>query len=85
MPVDKLKLVAKYWYLQTAEKFPAASNYRNKNMGHEVDLEAHYQMTPNLTTSVEGDYLFAGDYFKTLSTMEPDNAWKVAWAIKLVF
>ena len=86
VPVDnKLKLVAKYWYLQTAEKFPTASNYRNKNIGHEVDLEAHYQMTPNLTTSVEGDYLFAGDYFKTLSTMEPDNAWKVAWAIKLVF
>ena len=85
VPVDKLKLVAKYWYLQTAEKFPTASNYRNKNIGHEVDLEAHYQMTPNLTLSVEGDYLFAGDYFKTSSSMEPDNAWKAAWAIKLVF
>jgi hypothetical protein len=85
VPVDKLKFVAKYWYLQTAEKFPTASSYRNKNIGHEVDLEAHYQMTPNLTVSVEGDYLFAGDYFKTSSTMDPDNAWKLAWAIKVVF
>jgi predicted porin len=85
IPVDKLKLVAKYWHLQTTENFPTASNYRNKNMGHEVDLEAHYQLTPNLTVSAEADYLIAGDYFKTSSTMEPDNAWKAAWAIKLVF
>jgi hypothetical protein len=89
MPVDKLKLVAKYWYLQTTEKFPSAYNYRTKEIGHEVDLEAHYQMTPNLTLSVEGDYLFAGNYFKTNpspeTTKSPDNAWKLAWAIKLVF
>ena len=85
IPVDKLKLIAKYWYLQTAEDFPTAYNYRDKNMGHEIDLEAHYQLTPNLTVSVEGDYLIAGDYFKTSSSMEPDNAWKAAWAIKLVF
>jgi hypothetical protein len=84
IPVDKLKFIAKYWYLQTAEEFPTALNYRDKNMGHEIDLEAHYQLTPNLTVAVEGDYLIAGDYFNS-SSKEADNAWKAAWSIKLVF
>ena len=90
MPVDKLKLVAKYWYLQTAATIPSITRtnyYRSgsKNMGHEVDLEAHYQLTPNLTVSAEGDYLIAGEYFNPSATKDADNAWKVAWAIKLVF
>ncbi|MBI4619330.1 MAG: hypothetical protein HY739_04075 [Desulfobacterales bacterium] len=85
VPVDnKLKLVAKYWYLRTAEGFPSTITYRDKNMGHEFDLEAHYQLTPNLTVSAEADYLLAGKYFDS-STKTADNAWKAAWAIKLVF
>jgi hypothetical protein len=84
IPVDKFKFVAKYWYLQTAEGFPSTITYRDKNMGHEFDLEVHYQLTPNLTVSGEGDYLFAGKYFDS-STKTADNAWKLAWAIKLVF
>lgn len=85
MPVDKLKFVAKYWYLQTAVNFPSSITYRGKNMGHEIDLETHYQLTPNLTVSVEGDYLIAGDYFNPSSSKDADNAWKAAWAIKYVF
>ncbi|MEW6616360.1 MAG: hypothetical protein AB1401_12970 [Thermodesulfobacteriota bacterium] len=84
IPVDKLKFIAKYWYLQTAAGFPSTITYRDKDMGHEFDLEAHYQLTPNLTVAVEGDYLFAGKYFDS-STKTADNAWKMAWNIKLVF
>ncbi|MFH2012462.1 MAG: hypothetical protein ABIJ37_07190 [Pseudomonadota bacterium] len=51
---------------------------------NEKKLEIHGKVNSNLQLAVEGNYLIAGNYFK-MSSKDPDNAWKVAWAIKLAF
>lgn len=88
-PLGKATLFADYWYLNSAEDPAAAKTYgqtyRDRQIGHEFDLELHYKLTPKLTLKGELDYLVAGDYFKTSATAGPDNAWLVACGIDYNF
>jgi hypothetical protein len=89
VPIDKLKLIAKYWYLSTVEDpgdaLTANQTYRDKDIGHEIDLEAHYQLTKNLRVAGEADYLFAGDYCNNSVANDGDDAWKIGWNIRYTF
>ncbi|MFH2011321.1 MAG: hypothetical protein ABIJ37_07245, partial [Pseudomonadota bacterium] len=83
-PIDKWTVIGKYWYMQTAQDFPSSVMYRSKEIGHEIDFELHYAVNANLELAVEADYLIAGNYFK-YTDREPDNAYKLAWNVKLTF
>ncbi len=87
--MDKIKFITKYWYLRTLVD-PADTNvlnqpYRDKVIGHEIDVEVHYKIYENLTLQVEMDYMIPGDYRMNeemaLNGVSLDNAWKTAWGI----
>ena len=53
-------------------------------IGHEFDLELHWAMSDNLTLSLEGDYLLAGDYHAG-DDDGADAAWKTGWRVMYKF
>jgi hypothetical protein len=83
VPWEKWQFVGTYWYLLAA-KDPSAT-YRDKDIGHEIDLVAHYKMHKNLTVSFEADYLLAGDFENPSADVSSDDAYKLAWRVLYKF
>jgi hypothetical protein len=63
------------------------SNY----IGTEINAEAGYKISENLTASLVGGYVILGDYWKYTAKMAdgtiktPDNPWKTQVVLRLVF
>ncbi len=68
-PLNQVYLGMDYWYLQSKEngfgfdEFRAFRKYP-KELGHEVDIFASYQLTKHAKLSLLGGYFFPGKYYK---------------------
>ena len=70
------------WWL----KVPDPGSNVDDEAGYEIDWDVKYKIDKNLTYFVEGGYLFAGDYYKTITgTRSPDNPWAVRHGVTLSF
>ena len=63
--------------------------YNDKEIGWEIDPYIEYQIDKNLKYFIEGGYLFAGDFYKNVSTVpsgqDPDNAYEIRHGLLLTF
>lgn len=58
----------------------------SNDIGTEVDAKINYALDKNLNYYVEGGYLFAGDYWKAVTSgKSPDNAYMIRHGIQLSF
>ncbi len=83
------------YYLQAVKDYGKAISgsatpiSTSKNIGTEVDANINYQIDKNLKYYVEGGYLFAGDFWKNVTTKpagsKPDDSWAVRHGIQLSF
>jgi hypothetical protein len=72
-PYDKIYLGMDYWHLRSKEAgygLGANGNPQrfSKDLGHEIDLFASYQVTPSMKISLLTGYFFPGDYYKEVRT-----------------
>ncbi len=82
-----LNLAANYYILR-ATKEVGTGAYNSKNIGSELDAKVTYKLDKNLVYFVEGGYLWAGDFYKNITTTangEPDDAYAVRHGIALSF
>jgi len=83
-----LSLVVNYYILRATKPVSTNGTYSSKKIGSELDAKITYKLDRNLVYFVEGGYLFAGDFFKNITTSangEPDNAYAVRNGITLNF
>ncbi len=80
------------YYLHADKKFNgvaglAGVNTDSKDIGWEIDASLKYKIDRNLNYWVEGGYLFAGDFWKSVTPAgkSPDNAYSVRHGISLSF
>ncbi len=74
------------YYLRAAKKY--STTYDSKKIGTEVDAKLTYKIDKNLVYWVEGGYLFAGNFYKNLTTSATknvDDAYAVRHGIELSF
>jgi hypothetical protein len=57
----------------------------SKDIGVELDARFMYKVDRNLSYWVEGGYLFAGDFWKTSLTKDPDNAYAIRNGLQISF
>lgn len=69
---------------QTRVSYGFANTNDSKNIGFEIDAKFNYKIDRNLNYWVEGGYLFAGNFWKAVST-SVDDAWAVRQGIQLSF
>lgn len=89
IPMGKAKFIAELWMLRTVEdpSDPDIYNqdYRDEQIGNELDFELHYALTKNLTLKAEFDYMMPGDYFAQSATLGPDSAYLAAMGVSYAF
>jgi hypothetical protein len=74
------------FYLQASEKVSNTAGLDDEDIGFEVDGKITYQLDTAVAYYVEAGILFAGDFYKNLTTgLEPDDAWKIRHGIVLNF
>ncbi len=85
--------LAYYWLranelncFQTGTCGGGPGNGANHDIGSEIDAKITYKIDKNLVYYVEGGYLFAGDFFKSVTGgNSPDDAYAVRHGIQLSF
>ncbi|MCG2709516.1 MAG: alginate export family protein [Thermodesulfovibrionales bacterium] len=81
-----LNLVANYYILRATKEVSTSGTYNSKKIGQELDAKVTYKIDKNLVYFVEGGYLWAGDFYKNITTgVDPDNAFAVRHGIALSF
>jgi predicted porin len=70
-----------YYYLKANKTASGVS----KSLGNEIDAKVTYKIDKNLNYWVEGGYLITGNFYKTVSVKDPDNAYAVRHGIQLTF
>ncbi len=86
------------YYLRAVNSFQkefntgTGSNLNSKAIGTEVDGIVNYKIDRNLKYYVEGGYLFAGNFWRGVTTVDasgnhknPDDAWAIRHGIQLSF
>lgn len=82
------------YYLRAMKKVNTTPGLDKKDIGVEVDAKVNYKIDRNLNYFVEGGYLFAGDFFRNVKTLNAgevrasanvDDAWVVRHGIQLSF
>ncbi|HTR45522.1 MAG TPA: alginate export family protein, partial [Thermodesulfovibrionales bacterium] len=79
------------YYLRADKRFNGVAGLAgvttdSKDLGWEIDASVKYKIDRNLTYWVEGGYLFAGDFWKSVTAgRNPDDAYSVRHGISLSF
>jgi hypothetical protein len=75
------------YLLRATKAVSTNSTYASKKIGTELDAKVTYNIDRNLIYFVEGGYLWAGDFYKNVTTnaKDPDNAYAVRHGITLTF
>jgi hypothetical protein len=91
-PIPDLNAKLYVWYISVPEEdavtWPAGVS-KDDTAGWEIDLAADYKLARNLVYFVEGGILFAGDFYKHLTSVptaeDPDNAYLLRHGLTLSF
>ncbi|MBU5637340.1 porin [Geomonas sp. Red69] len=84
---DKVSASANAGFAAVAKDLQARSaNGDSKYLGTEINAEAYYKLTANVTLGARAGYLFLGDHFKGISAGEDaDNLWDAKLIAKYNF
>ncbi|MBU5613574.1 alginate export family protein [Geomonas azotofigens] len=84
---DKVSASANAGFAAVAKDLQARSaNGDSKYLGTEINAEAYYKLTANVTLGARAGYLFLGDHFKGISAGEDaDNPWDAKLIVKYNF
>ena len=74
-PIKGLSIMAKYHYLATATKMDKTG----KTLGHDIDLEASYQILKDARFSIGFSYMIGTETMEKLKRSEEGNDLKWAW------
>ncbi len=79
--------LAYYWLRANDLNSFQSVNGANHDIGSEIDAKLTYKIDKNLVYYVEGGYLFAGDFYKSITVpgKSPDDAYAVRHGIQLTF